>query len=308
MAAFHLFPRLPTELRIEIWRLCLPRRVLELDYQRDDLLLGPKPPCAKNAALTDSNTRIPPALSRVNREARGVALESWQPLPEPPSDSPDLAEWASEIIYGGAWLTQSPRVDRHRAQVVHLNWAPTQDVDADWPAQGDPLRYAMWVADQMPETEISIDASLLEEFQYRPNSEMHPWTREEFGDLVRRRNAFTVVVLDPLFIHGDFHKAARTGLFGLLGDAPVQIVHVDEHARLNRFVELGGNEGMRLSHDPFEDRLKDRLQALSDRLKDRLQELRDTLTAVFGPDDNDVAPRFVPAVMFRYCPHNCAPK
>jgi hypothetical protein len=28
---FHLFPRLPTELRLEIWRLCLPRRVWELD-------------------------------------------------------------------------------------------------------------------------------------------------------------------------------------------------------------------------------------------------------------------------------------
>ena len=287
MATFHLFPRLPTELRLEIWRLCLPRRVLELDYQRDDLLFGAKLPCAKNTALTHTNIRIP-ALSRVNREARGVALKSWQPFPELLSDSPEIADWASEI-------RPAPRVDNHRTQFVHLNWAPAQDVDADWPADGDPLRYAMWVADQMPESEISLDASLLEDVQFHPDSEKHPWTREELEDLMRRRKSFTVVVLEPIFIHGDFHRAAQTGLSGLLGDAPVQIVHVDEEARLNGFVELGREEGMKLSSDPFENRLKDRLQDLSD-----------TVTALFKSDDEEDAPRFVPAVMFRYCPHNCA--
>ncbi|KAK3933791.1 hypothetical protein QBC46DRAFT_401269 [Diplogelasinospora grovesii] len=286
MATFHLFPQLPTELRLAIWHLCLPHRVVELDYQREDLLFGAKRPCAKNAALTDANTRIP-ALSRVNREARGVALESWQPHPEPLSDSPELADWASGII-------PVPRVDSHRTQFVHLNWAPAQDIDADWPADGDPLRYAMWVADQMPGSEISLDASLLEDVQYNSiHSEKHPWTREELQDLMRRRKSFTVVVQEPIFIHGDFHRVAQTGLWGLLGDAPVQIVHADEEARLNSFVELGREEGMKLSSDPFKNPLKD-----------RLQELSDTVMAVFGSDEN--APRLVPAFMFRYCPHNCA--
>lgn len=96
MATFHLFPRLPTELRLAIWRLCLPRRVVELDYQRDDLFFGSPPPCAKNMAVTDANTRIP-ALSLVNREARRIALENWQSLPEIQSDSPAVADWAAEI-------------------------------------------------------------------------------------------------------------------------------------------------------------------------------------------------------------------
>ena len=170
----------------------------------------------------------------------------------------------------------------------------------------------------MPESEISIDASLLEDVQFGPYNERHPWTWEELGDLLRRRKSCTVMVQEPVFVHGDFHRVAQSGLFGLLGDASVQIVHLDEEARLNSFVELGREEGIKLSANPFENRRKDGLQELKgeegiklrfkpfgDWLKDRLQELGDTITAVFGPDDRD-APHFVPAVMFRYCLNNCA--
>ena len=310
MATFHLFPQLPTELRLAIWRLCLPHRALELDYQFDSILFGGQNPCAKNTEVTDANNRIP-ALSRVNREARGVALESWQPVPIVPPNSPEAASiWLMEI--------PDPWVVRHRTQFVHLNWAPEQDAEALWEADGDPLLYAVWVADQMPESEISIDASLLEDVQLGPYNERHPWTREELGDLLRRRKSCTVMVQEPVFVHGDFHRVAQSGLFGLLGDAPVQIVHLDEEARLNSFVELRKEEGIKLSANPFENRRKDGLQELEgeegiklrfkpfgDWLKDRLQELGDTITAVFGPDDGD-APHFVPAVMFRYCPNNCA--
>jgi hypothetical protein len=307
MPIFHLFPQLPTELRLAIWRLCLPHRVLELDYQFDSILFGRPGPCAKNKEVTDANNRIP-ALSRVNHEARGVALESWQPLPVPPPNSPDGASmWSLEI--------PEPMIVSHRTQFVHLNWAPEHDAEDIWEAVGDPLLYAVWVADQMPESEISVHASLLEDVQFGPYNERHPWTREELGDLLRRRKSCTVMVQEPVFVHGDFHRVAQAGLFGLLGDAPVQIVHLDEEARLNSFVELGREEGIKFSANPFENRRKDgvqepegvklRFKPFEDWLKDRLQELSDTITAVFGPDERD-APHFVPAVMFRYCPHNCA--
>ena len=152
----------------------------------------------------------------------------------------------------------------------------------------------MWVADQIPGSEVSLDVSLLEDVQFHPNHTEYPWTREELQRLIHQRKIFTVMVMEPIFVQGDISSFLRTSLFGLLGDAPVQLVYADDHVRLNAFMELERVEGVRLSSDAGEKRLMDGLKNLSE-----------TVTVVFGSDDEEHAPRLIPAVMFRYCPHDC---
>lgn len=73
---FDFFSQLPAELRLLIWRLCLPNRVVELDYpwgqsvNFDPLL----PPC-RSTRTTDLN-RQAPVITRVCRESRLVAFET----------------------------------------------------------------------------------------------------------------------------------------------------------------------------------------------------------------------------------------
>lgn len=47
-----------------------------------------------------------------------------------------------------------------------------------------------------------------------------------------------VVIMRTVVVHMDFGSASVTGLFGLLCDAPVQVVNVSEKARINSFYKL----------------------------------------------------------------------
>lgn len=82
---FRLFPQLPIELRVEIWRLCLLHRVSEMDYPVDFMIYGSADPddgeyaCSLRSTSID-NTR-PPLLTRVCRESRRIAFESGNFLP-----------------------------------------------------------------------------------------------------------------------------------------------------------------------------------------------------------------------------------
>jgi hypothetical protein len=80
--------------------------------------------------LQTLNGNIPPLSPSPNRT--------------PPRDlAPAVADWEAEI-------RPPPRIDSYRAQFVHLNWAPAGDSGALWRPLRDPLRYAMWVTDQIP--------------------------------------------------------------------------------------------------------------------------------------------------------------
>ncbi|KAK5992331.1 hypothetical protein PT974_05734 [Cladobotryum mycophilum] len=79
---FHLFPHLPTEIRLAIWFICLPRRFLEVDHPHPDGLergepnawdgqrCGTRSTSAANASM--------PHITAVCRESRQVVLENGQ--------------------------------------------------------------------------------------------------------------------------------------------------------------------------------------------------------------------------------------
>lgn len=75
VAEFHLFLELPYEIRAIIWELCLPHRVQEIEVPRNDIR-WPYESCRQVSAYMAN--RRPPAISRVCRESRAVAMQSGQ--------------------------------------------------------------------------------------------------------------------------------------------------------------------------------------------------------------------------------------
>jgi hypothetical protein len=74
---FHSFPRLPIELREEIWRFCLPHRVSEMDYPIDWMVYGsvdPKDKLPCSLRWTSICNARPSLLATVCRESRRVAV------------------------------------------------------------------------------------------------------------------------------------------------------------------------------------------------------------------------------------------
>jgi len=47
-----------------------------------------------------------------------------------------------------------------------------------------------------------------------------------------------MVVMRTIIIHASYKYAAKTDIFGLLGDAPVQIVDVSDEARVKAFFDF----------------------------------------------------------------------
>jgi hypothetical protein len=148
---FHLFPQLPTELRLAIWRECLPYRVVAIDHLFNDWKAEGPAPCKRIAATTRIDSQ-PPVITRVCRESRTVAFETAKRLPVP-KDFDDEASWYWQML-----VRPRPWLDRARA-VIHLNWGPLWKIDAE--SDGDPLRYLLGLATKTKVDRISFCADLL---------------------------------------------------------------------------------------------------------------------------------------------------
>ncbi|KAL4735944.1 hypothetical protein BDV11DRAFT_211602 [Aspergillus similis] len=263
---FYSFPQLPAELRLQIWRECLPHR----------------PPCKMNWK-TSRNNKAPPLIVRVCHESRAVAFETGRPqlLPDP---------------YGvigrdrfSNYMIASPWLDTARDS-VHLNWTPFVDIEwqsYDW---GDPVRCLMYLAAQTRSRQASIMLDSLVLFQHRSDpDELHwhyRWTRTALAELMRSRQSWTVVILPPVIIHANVETTA--GLFGLLADVRVQLVGADEESRINEFLALGEASTVSIGS-----RFK------PEEVASTKEELQDAVRAVFGSENS--APAMRPAVMFRLC-------
>ncbi|KAL3448436.1 hypothetical protein BJX65DRAFT_274709 [Aspergillus insuetus] len=283
---FHLFSKLPAEIRSMIWCECLPRRVVELDYPRDDIIWEDDPPCRANAKITIANN-APPLISRVCHEARAVAFRKGYIQPLPDQSNPDLIDF-TKYMCDRPW--RSPLRDS-----IHLNWEPWVDIDWETYDWGDPVRCAMWYAARTRSDQASIVMGLLQVFagQQDPNNRHRHdrWTRAELAELMRKRTSWNVVILPPVVIHA--HPRATGGLFGLLADAPVQLVAADDQARMDRFMKLA-QAAPDVTISP---------RFAPDELASATEVLRDAVKAVFGSEDN--APAMQPAIMFRLCTRMC---
>lgn len=292
---FVRFADFPTEIRLAIWRHCLPHRVVELDYQPDDIIWdeGPDdeaPPCSANGMIQLRN-KAPPLITRVCRESRQVAFETARQLPgfPDPRDPENTQEFAN-------YMVTHPWLDTAR-DAIHINWDPTADIEwqtYDW---GDPVRCVMSYAAQTRARRASIRLGLLRAMKSRDTSHDHyRWTRSELADLMRSESraqllSWSVVVRPPIVVHAA-GTADYGSLFGLLGDAPVQLVDIDDERRIDMFLGLGITSGITISPGIEPGQLA--------RAK---QELQDVVDALFGSELP--APSLHPVIMFRLCTESC---
>lgn len=296
---FSIFPQFPTEVRLEIWRLCLPQRVLELDYPVDETVFSPgELPWwyRTNHKITNYNTRVP-VIARVCRESRQVVFESWAELSLPEQNDP--AYWSQ-----GWRVYPEPWFDRLRTSFIHLGWFSARDIESSY--NGDPIRHLIWVAAKTQHSRVSISQDFLLEHSGNA-TESDPWdhglwTRNELADLIRQLPEWAIVIQGSVVVTtDDVHTAAATDLFGLLADSRVQIVEADDEPQMDRFLALGETPGVALSLSGFND--TDEVTFSSTTVKEAIEAARrlvsECVIAIFGSEAK--APGFHTAVMFRLC-------
>ena len=231
---FHPFPRLPLELREEIWRFCLPHRVSGMDHPVDWMVydsFGPKAKLPCSLTSTSISNARPPLLATVCRESRRVALGSgnWSSvLEEASGDRPPEANWLAVNLPDGEYW-QDPLRDS-----AHLNWTTSYGAELSYPNDGHPLNSLVWEAklvnrsasimlgymsDSLLERE-PFDKPVTRLLQSLPQSRY----REQQDLAALRLLPEWLVVGRVIVIHLDFTQAAKTGLFGLSGDKFVQVV------------------------------------------------------------------------------------
>ncbi|KAH0344405.1 chromate transporter, partial [Aureobasidium melanogenum] len=102
-----------------------------------------------------------------------------------------------------------------------------------------------------------------------------------------------LVVMHVVVVYSDLRSAAATGLFGLLGDAPVQIIPVSEEAKTDSLYDLA--ERCERGQDVTAS--QDFTRKSADEMR---QELRDEVWLRFKSED--LVAIMHPAIMFRLCP------
>lgn len=332
---FHLFPKLPVELRRAVWRHCLPSRVVELDVPYNELV-GKGTSC-QLAHTTSRNTR-PPVISRVCRESREVALEDCYEDPDP---DPDRPGWlASNTTEGVLWLRPS-------TDIVHLNWWP--DYDGLYDSTGDPIPFLLWLA--ASSRGASITADLLHGF----DNEYTGGHRNEIFPLLEDRKDY-LVCLKMVSIHVPMARALDSGLFGRLGEEPIQCVDAFDQDTIRKYQQLWTLAAPPEDREPAEffelvttNRLRERIQQWSEAVEklwlwnkyfqaqdEEFPEIGDPDAIWLRPPDDDEddedsdpfssgvgprytpnkdhpwvkeilaeMPRFRPTIMFRHCVLKC---
>ena len=147
-------------------------------------------------------------VSRVCRESRHVAFETgYQLVKESP---PPEARWSSSLLITNPWIDST-------RDTIHLNWTPCyEDGWLIW-GEGSALDYLAWSSRR------ARGGSFV--FDYLDNTVDGGVNMEErIGATQQLRQG--AVVIKIVVVHTTFEAAAKTGLFGLLGDACILLVDV----------------------------------------------------------------------------------
>ncbi|KAI2669821.1 hypothetical protein DTO012A7_7391 [Penicillium roqueforti] len=248
--SFHYFMRLPLELRRIIWMHCLPYRIAEEDIP-ECLFNGCESNQACDTRKTMKQNAQQPTITFVNSESWLVALEQGQILK------------SVEIN-----TLESIWVQPHR-DVLHLNWIRLYytiwGVDHDAPGRADEFLLHAKDLGMRP----SVMAELIHPFNLKavldggdgsdPPGDLSPFhigvsvmpvlpyhciegdDMREMVDVLpwaKGQRSMLDIAMAGVSLHITREAALRSGLFGLLGDAPVQMIDVDDRARLREFEAL----------------------------------------------------------------------
>ncbi|KAJ5238544.1 hypothetical protein N7468_003163 [Penicillium chermesinum] len=279
---FHIFPRLPTELRLEIWRLCLPYRVWDTDLPTDEAIYDEPNadgsyPC--RVITTARLNGLPPVITRVCKESRFVAQESGGILTKDFfKGRPDDAVFVSQTSGGdGMNFWVDPKRDS-----AHLNWTPFYQ-SIYQRSFGSALASLKWKSRL-----VAGRPSIMDDWI----SMMVDQQEERFDVLEQLPSLW--VIMRVVIIHASFREAAQTGLFGLLGDATVQIVSLADEKKANALYDFADECAREISGEVIR---RESLESLKQELKDSFERNRISENA---------SSRMHPAIMFRLCTSNCS--
>jgi hypothetical protein len=295
-AEFKQFPKLPAELREEIWRLCLPYRVCELDAPDPELVFskpsltfnGPRP-C--ELLYTSYMNKRPPLISRVCHEARHVAFKNGSIVRQ----KADLWSWGE----GGWGSTQDLRDTWQDPQrdIVHRHWTRSYEAYYDFDVSNKPISHLVHAARKM-RNGGSLMAGFLFDHSF---SDCKMSTRPLPSDGTKALEALLElpewkVVVKVVVVHCDFAVAARTSLFGLLGDAPVQIVDASDELKVTELYNLASASECANPHAVRQNLYSERPWYLSAWLKHHIDVYYRSKALVKS---------MRPAIMFRLCTRMC---
>ncbi|KAF3074514.1 hypothetical protein CFAM422_003563 [Trichoderma lentiforme] len=234
---FSHFSKLPPEIRRHIWQYCLPHRTAEEDFPY--LLLDGNE--SRQACWAKSSTyqnAQKPVIAFVNRESRRVALEHGQ-IWEPPD--PHSLE--------SIWVQPS-------RDALLLNYTRTCDLVmyGTIDAASSVVVMFLWRAEEH-KMQPCIVAKILHDFNLKmlldgaaasenPRIMYEHADSGDSGDIagyaecIQLQKIVLGIAMGAISLHISAEAALGSGLFGLLGDAPVQLVDFDDEARLRRFYTL----------------------------------------------------------------------
>lgn len=227
--SFARFPDLPKELRDTIWRLCLPHRVVEVDFpdpewyceikyqygvDRDADMLRPDGTGyrCQMRHTTSINTQ-PPIISRVCHEARAVALET--------ASFHFFPNQLSKQLVPAAW------VDRARDSLCLHYFPHAWDMELKWDAI---LNYFLSLKNRTRVDTASISNDLIEAHD-------SPWMRDcdDIPQVLGNACPSYLVCTNVIVIHADELDAIHAGIFGLLGEERVVLVDAFDTKRLKHY-------------------------------------------------------------------------
>ncbi|RAO67019.1 uncharacterized protein BHQ10_003031 [Talaromyces amestolkiae] len=301
---FHLFPWLPIELRLEIWRLCLPHRVCEKDVACSFILFNLLDNSVPAPCFLYQTTKVngrPPVITRVCHESRAVALKAGGYYEFYDTEDCDTDDWdADDGLPISETSDKKPYWDAVNCikeawfdptrDVTHLHWEPKYQ---EFFCIGSPLKSLAWDASRAARGG-SFTIDFFQNITYR---------KAELIDFVKQMPSWKVV-MRVIVIHADSATAASTGLFGLLGDAPVQLVDVYDEAKVDALWKMAKECDSRELVTVCQG--FHRISAMAYH-----QVLRDIISYTlrfeddFNADAEDVISRMRPVIMFRLCTEMC---
>lgn len=233
-----------------IWELCLPRRVVEIDYPSFYITDRSQICQMVTDAIAIRNTQ-PPLISRVCCESREVALEhrGIYGLTCPRSSNrPDLPA-GSEIkgsldvsgkppfgqaAFPSAWI--QPAFDD-----IHLNQTRAYNIHRYSCEDKGRSTVFQWIADKIGSPTISMTADLL--FPFSEDS-IDGWPHT-LGSAIYHLASYEeyALTLVKVRIHVPLEVGVRSGLFGLLGDDRVKLVDPADWAAIEQYKALWTDHG-----------------------------------------------------------------
>jgi PII-like signaling protein len=319
---FHFFTELPAELRLMVWRFCLPHRVVELDRPFGEYSYSS--PCGEGATC-DLN-KCPPVITRVCRESRSVACESARYVKLEAHPCPDLG--MDFPLNKSLWIDYS-------RDSVHMSWRPPLELDDIHNRPGSPLDYLACKASEVQGGSFRFVYLGEGRESRRRDIELC----KTMGPLDKlQQTPWGAVIMRVIVVHTTREHVAKTGLFELLCDAPIQVVGVDDEKRLDAFYDLAREcEPFSKSILPRQSFHRASADSLRTTLKNRLLEITseperqpehdqsddswsddswsdDYPSSGNRPDEDQAEdqaeekrtpPSLHPAIMFRFCPKMC---